>query len=405
MVALQAGAGVSCSEIFAGNQEGVLAQLKARRVDAAAVNSRFLAPVRGARELQFREIFVSEGLSRPRGDRSPAGAPRPPWRRCVTPCWAWRTTPRRRRSSPALKFQGFDPAQDRDYDGRPPRVSPDRPMRSLRALLVGLDERRRRRRRAGRPRSRPRRSPHGRASADRRADAAPDGGRPAAPAQRAGGRGTSPPPSRRSQRQLARPGAAAGSTRADGQKLMLDASPAGPPDPAPRWLAPPAPRPGGVAGPDRGRPGRLRGARRDAVLRPSRPELWDEIRDMVSHDGPAAGGCSSCSTWCWPRPPAGPRAARGAARFGGGDFSARLPTSAGGDRTDRSRVQHDGAGPRARPGRLRDPEAEPPTPPAGGHRRAVRGGPPDRRPRASGHELEPGARRLLGHRGDAGASR
>ena len=36
-------AGVQVEEVFGGNQEGTLAQLKAKRVEAAAVNSRFLA--------------------------------------------------------------------------------------------------------------------------------------------------------------------------------------------------------------------------------------------------------------------------------------------------------------------------------------------------------------------------
>ena len=40
---------VNVNEVFAGNQEGAMAQLKARRVDAAAVNSRFPRPVRRAR--------------------------------------------------------------------------------------------------------------------------------------------------------------------------------------------------------------------------------------------------------------------------------------------------------------------------------------------------------------------
>lgn len=61
LVALR-GAKVNVNEVFAGNQEGAMAQLKARRVEAAAVNSRFLAQYAKRENLKFREIYVSDGF-------------------------------------------------------------------------------------------------------------------------------------------------------------------------------------------------------------------------------------------------------------------------------------------------------------------------------------------------------
>lgn len=45
---------------FAGNQEGALAQLKARQVDAAAVNSRFVASYSQREGVKLRTVFLSE---------------------------------------------------------------------------------------------------------------------------------------------------------------------------------------------------------------------------------------------------------------------------------------------------------------------------------------------------------
>jgi phosphonate transport system substrate-binding protein len=52
--------GVPVHEVFAGNQEGALAQLKARRVDAAAVNSRFLTQYSEREGVSFRIVWVSD---------------------------------------------------------------------------------------------------------------------------------------------------------------------------------------------------------------------------------------------------------------------------------------------------------------------------------------------------------
>jgi len=107
---------VNVSEVFAGNQEGALAQLKARRVEAAAVNSRFLAQYAEREGVKFREIYVSEGF--------------PELAVIVHPRVAAATVDKLRRAligmadDPAavpvlahVKFKGFASASDRDYDG------------------------------------------------------------------------------------------------------------------------------------------------------------------------------------------------------------------------------------------------------------------------------------------------
>jgi phosphonate transport system substrate-binding protein len=54
-------AGIGVVERFAGNQDGALAQVKARRVDAAAVNSRFLEAFQLRDDFKLRTIHASEG--------------------------------------------------------------------------------------------------------------------------------------------------------------------------------------------------------------------------------------------------------------------------------------------------------------------------------------------------------
>jgi phosphonate transport system substrate-binding protein len=53
-------AGVSINEKFAGCQEGALAQLKAKQVQAAAINSRFVEPYARRENLSYRTIHASE---------------------------------------------------------------------------------------------------------------------------------------------------------------------------------------------------------------------------------------------------------------------------------------------------------------------------------------------------------
>ncbi|MBK6677357.1 MAG: PhnD/SsuA/transferrin family substrate-binding protein [Rhodocyclaceae bacterium] len=61
-VALRA-AKVRVEEVLAGNQEGALAQLRARQVEAAAVNSRFLTQYAAQHGMPYREVFSSEGYA------------------------------------------------------------------------------------------------------------------------------------------------------------------------------------------------------------------------------------------------------------------------------------------------------------------------------------------------------
>ena len=109
-------AGVQVEEMFGGNQEGTLAQLKAKRVEAGAVNSRFLAQYAEREHVQFREIYVSEGFP----DLAVIAHPRVPAatvervRRALL--GMSRRSQRGARPGPA-KFKGFEPAGDRDYDG------------------------------------------------------------------------------------------------------------------------------------------------------------------------------------------------------------------------------------------------------------------------------------------------
>jgi phosphonate transport system substrate-binding protein len=109
-------AGVQVEEVFAGNQEGAMAQLKARRVEAAAVNSRFLAQYSEREGVHFRTIFTSE--------------PFPELAVVVHPRVAPAVVDKVRQALLAMKTDaaagpvleqakspGFEPATDRDYDG------------------------------------------------------------------------------------------------------------------------------------------------------------------------------------------------------------------------------------------------------------------------------------------------
>ena len=109
-------AGVTMQEVLAANQEGALAQLKAGRVDAAAVNSRFLAQYEGREDVRFRGIYVSDEYP----DLAVIAHPRVP----VAVVERVRQALIGMKSNPAAapvlaraRSQGFDPATDRDYDG------------------------------------------------------------------------------------------------------------------------------------------------------------------------------------------------------------------------------------------------------------------------------------------------
>lgn len=109
-------AGVHVEQVFGGNQEGTLAQLKAKRVEAAAVNSRFLVQYAEREHVQFREIYVSEGYP----DLAVIAHPRVPAdtvERVRRALLGMSSDPT---ATPALtlaKSKGFEPAADRDYDG------------------------------------------------------------------------------------------------------------------------------------------------------------------------------------------------------------------------------------------------------------------------------------------------
>jgi len=109
-------AGVKVEDVFAGNQEGVLSQLKARRVDAGAVNSRFLAQYAEREGVQFREVFVSEGYP----DLAVIVHPRVPAavvEKVRQALLGMKNDPAAAAILARAGSRGFEPATDRDYDG------------------------------------------------------------------------------------------------------------------------------------------------------------------------------------------------------------------------------------------------------------------------------------------------
>jgi len=109
-------AGVKVQEVFGANQEGVLAQLKARRVDAGAVNSRFLTLYAEREGVKFREVFVSDGypdlavIVHPR-------VPAPVVERVRRALLEMRSDPAAVAVLERARSQGFVAATDRDYEG------------------------------------------------------------------------------------------------------------------------------------------------------------------------------------------------------------------------------------------------------------------------------------------------
>lgn len=109
-------AGVKFTEVFAGNQEGVLAQLKARRVHGGAVNSRFLRDYQEREKVQFREVFTSAGypdlavIAHPR-------VPAPVVEKVQKALLGLKTDPAAASLREHVRFNGFDRATERDYDG------------------------------------------------------------------------------------------------------------------------------------------------------------------------------------------------------------------------------------------------------------------------------------------------
>lgn len=108
-------AGVRVEQSFGGNQEGTLAQVKAKRVEAGAVNSRFLSQYAEREHVQFREIYVSEGFP----DLAVIAHPRVPAamvERVRRALLGMRGDPDAAAVLAASKSKGFEPADDRDYD-------------------------------------------------------------------------------------------------------------------------------------------------------------------------------------------------------------------------------------------------------------------------------------------------
>ena len=109
-------AGVTMQEVLAANQEGALAQLKAGRVDAAAVNSRFLAQYEAREDVRFRGIYVSDEYP----DLAVIAHPRVPAAVVERVRQALIGMKSDSAAAPVLaraRSQGFDPATDRDYEG------------------------------------------------------------------------------------------------------------------------------------------------------------------------------------------------------------------------------------------------------------------------------------------------
>jgi ABC-type phosphate/phosphonate transport system substrate-binding protein len=109
-------AGVQVEEVLAGNQEGAMAQLKARRVEAAAVNSRFLAQYSEREGVLFRAIFTSE----PFPELAVVAHPRvaaPVVDKVRQALLAMKTDPLAGPVLEQAKSPGFEAATDRDYDG------------------------------------------------------------------------------------------------------------------------------------------------------------------------------------------------------------------------------------------------------------------------------------------------
>jgi phosphonate transport system substrate-binding protein len=115
LVALRS-AKVSVTEVFAGNQEGAMAQLKARRVEAAAVNSRFLAQYAEREGLRFREIYVSEGYPELAVIVHPR-VPAPAVEKIRRALIGMADDPAAAPMMARIRFKGFAPATDKDYDG------------------------------------------------------------------------------------------------------------------------------------------------------------------------------------------------------------------------------------------------------------------------------------------------
>ena len=108
-------AGVVVEEVFSGNQEGALAQLKARRVAAAAANSRFLAQYSEREGVRFRELYISD----PYPELAVVAHPRVPAQiveRVRQALLGLKNDPNAEEIRKNAKTPGFESATDRDYE-------------------------------------------------------------------------------------------------------------------------------------------------------------------------------------------------------------------------------------------------------------------------------------------------
>lgn len=114
MAALQS-ANVQVEAVFAGNQEGALAQLRARQVDAVAANSRFLTQYAAQHEMSYREIFSSEAYAELPVIVHPR-VPAEQVRLIRNALLGMQGDPRAIQALEASGATGFDAASEQDYD-------------------------------------------------------------------------------------------------------------------------------------------------------------------------------------------------------------------------------------------------------------------------------------------------
>lgn len=110
-----ASAGIKEVEVFAGNQEGAIAQLAAGLVDAAAVNSRSLSQYAERRRLVVRGIYTSE----PYFDLAIIIHPRVPRAQAQAIQKALLAMSSDHKGAEILaksQLPGFEPANEKDYD-------------------------------------------------------------------------------------------------------------------------------------------------------------------------------------------------------------------------------------------------------------------------------------------------
>lgn len=114
MVALKE-AGIAVTPLFAGNQDGTVAQLKAKQVAAAAVNTRFLEQYAERERLRYRTVYRSEPfqempiLIHPRVQPDLAAA----LRRALI---GMKDDPTAAETLKAAQCGGFETALESDYD-------------------------------------------------------------------------------------------------------------------------------------------------------------------------------------------------------------------------------------------------------------------------------------------------